>query len=681
LVDSKNNAVALSDFGSWGVVVIKQGTTIEIIKFDTLTQNATNCTLGVATSGRNLNPTSPYAGSSTGSAFQSGAEVIVTNDPYTMSQFGNLNNAQTWAALQTFSVAPVSSVDAVGSTELVRKSQLDAAILGSLTNAPVVIPGTAGETLLVDQEVYLKTSDGLWYKTDADTASTIDNVLLGITRGGGTIGGAISNGVTILGEHVAASAIFTANTLYYASNTAGGFSSSAGTTEVVVGFASSTTKIYFSPRYNTTLTAIQKSQVSQLVAGTDFYGASATGTDSYAITPTPAITAYAAGMRFRFKTDVANTGAATLAVSGLSAITIKKLHDQDLATGDIEAGQIVDVVYDGTNFQMQSGVATAYALSTSLKFGGTGADGALAISSGTTTLDLGGAQVFTKNYTSISITGTGKLAFSNPHANGTIIKLLSQGDVTLTSSQAPMIDASGMGAQDKADGTLIMDTSSHIGGDGSTGTTANPGVGGAAGTAGASITVNESLYTTTSLQLERRNIMVACGSGGADGAAGAAGFGGAGGVGGAGGRGGGVLIIECAGAWNFTTASGISVAGAAGSNGTAAGAGTNGGGGGGGSGGRGGFFIALYNTLTASSGTVTVSGGAAGTGGAGGTGGVANTGGGGGGAGCAGGVSSAGNAGAAGSNGNAGTGTGGAGGNGGAGLTGYSVVAKNVWFA
>src|SRR5262249_4478364 len=38
------------------------------------------------------------------------------------------------------------------------------------------------------------------------------------------------------------------------------------------------------------------------------------------------------------------------------------------------------------------------------KFGGTGADGALSISSGTTTINLGNAAVVVKNYTSISIT-------------------------------------------------------------------------------------------------------------------------------------------------------------------------------------------------------------------------------------------------------------------------------------
>ena len=80
-----------------------------------------------------------------------------------------------------------------------------------------------------------------------------------------------------------------------------------------------------------------------------------------------------------------------------------------------------------------------------LKFGGTGADGALTLTSGTTTINLGNANYFEKNYTSISITGTGTLAFSNPSALGTIIKLRSQSECTLTSSTTPNIDVSGIG--------------------------------------------------------------------------------------------------------------------------------------------------------------------------------------------------------------------------------------------
>jgi len=187
LQDSKENNLTLANFGAWGVIVIKQGDTIEMIKFSAISTAVDGtATLTVASSGRNLNPTTPYAGSSTGNAFSSGAEVIVTNDPLTVSQFGNLNNAQTWAALQTFTLAPISSADASAANELVRKSQLDAAVIGTLTLTPIVVPATGGAVLTVDQFVYLDVADGEWKPADADTAAQVENSMLGITRGAGT---------------------------------------------------------------------------------------------------------------------------------------------------------------------------------------------------------------------------------------------------------------------------------------------------------------------------------------------------------------------------------------------------------------------------------------------------------------------------------------------------------------
>jgi hypothetical protein len=87
------------------------------------------------------------------------------------------------------------------------------------------------------------------------------------------------------------------------------------------------------------------------------YAADAEASDTYVITLIPAPAAYYNGMVVNFKANTANTGPATLNVNALGAITIKKHHDQDLETGDIESGQIVTVVYDGTNFQMQSQAA------------------------------------------------------------------------------------------------------------------------------------------------------------------------------------------------------------------------------------------------------------------------------------------------------------------------------------
>lgn len=88
------------------------------------------------------------------------------------------------------------------------------------------------------------------------------------------------------------------------------------------------------------------------------YAADSVGTDSYAITLVPAITAYTTGQRFIFKAGTANTGACTLNVNALGAKTIKKQNDQDTETGDIESGSIVEVVYDGTNMQMVTPIAS-----------------------------------------------------------------------------------------------------------------------------------------------------------------------------------------------------------------------------------------------------------------------------------------------------------------------------------
>ena len=90
------------------------------------------------------------------------------------------------------------------------------------------------------------------------------------------------------------------------------------------------------------------------------FAADAEASDTYVITLAPVPAAYFTGMVIVMTCNTANTGAATLNVNALGAKTIKKLHDQDLETGDIESGQVVVLVYDGTNFQMQSQRATFF---------------------------------------------------------------------------------------------------------------------------------------------------------------------------------------------------------------------------------------------------------------------------------------------------------------------------------
>jgi len=96
--------------------------------------------------------------------------------------------------------------------------------------------------------------------------------------------------------------------------------------------------------------------------GAAIYAADAQGNDTYVIALTPTLTAYTVGMVVNFKANTVNVGAATLNIDGLGAIPILKKNNQVLGNGDIEADQMVTVIYDtARNFQMQSQLASAAA--------------------------------------------------------------------------------------------------------------------------------------------------------------------------------------------------------------------------------------------------------------------------------------------------------------------------------
>lgn len=91
--------------------------------------------------------------------------------------------------------------------------------------------------------------------------------------------------------------------------------------------------------------------------------------NAYAIALSPALAANVIGMLITFKAANANTGASTLNVNGIGPVAIKKNVSADLAVGDIAAGQLVTVAYDGTNYQLLSKSAfdNTYELVSNLK--------------------------------------------------------------------------------------------------------------------------------------------------------------------------------------------------------------------------------------------------------------------------------------------------------------------------
>ena len=79
--------------------------------------------------------------------------------------------------------------------------------------------------------------------------------------------------------------------------------------------------------------------------------------NAYVVAANQTLSAYYDGLVIGFDANFANTGAATLDVDSVGAATIKKHYNLDLASGDIETGQKVVVVYDGTNWQLISPTA------------------------------------------------------------------------------------------------------------------------------------------------------------------------------------------------------------------------------------------------------------------------------------------------------------------------------------
>lgn len=80
----------------------------------------------------------------------------------------------------------------------------------------------------------------------------------------------------------------------------------------------------------------------------------ATGSaNAYVATLNPALSAYAEGVSLRLKVNVANTGASTVNVNGLGTKAIKKSNGNDVASGNLKAGSVYTLAYDGTSFILQ----------------------------------------------------------------------------------------------------------------------------------------------------------------------------------------------------------------------------------------------------------------------------------------------------------------------------------------
>lgn len=87
-------------------------------------------------------------------------------------------------------------------------------------------------------------------------------------------------------------------------------------------------------------------------------GTTTNSVNAYAATvPEPVPTAYSAGMMVAVIINTANSGAASLNLNGLGAQSISRSGSAFLAAGDLPAGAVVMLTYDGTRFQLPAPTA------------------------------------------------------------------------------------------------------------------------------------------------------------------------------------------------------------------------------------------------------------------------------------------------------------------------------------
>lgn len=243
------------------------------------------------------------------------------------------------------------------------KKYIDDAIATVTAGTANVVTGLAGENVAAGNLVYLK-SDGKWWKTDADTVATIDNVQMGICQGSGTTGNAITNGIIIQGLDTNQSG-GTPGALGYVSNTAGEISLTAGTTSFIIGQFKTSTNFYFNfgytNKYLTTSLAYPIGSLYLATVSTNPNSLLGFGTwVSWGMGRVP-ISIGAATKVATFATRASNV----ITVTGLSNTASNEFQTGQAVLYEAPSGAITGLVHNTTYYLIRTGNLT-FSLATSL---------------------------------------------------------------------------------------------------------------------------------------------------------------------------------------------------------------------------------------------------------------------------------------------------------------------------
>jgi hypothetical protein len=149
-------------------------------------------------------------------------------------------------------------------------------------------------------------------------------------------------------------------------NASGVITASAGVAGNVTGTAANVTGVVAIANGGTSGTSIATAQaalqVPSIVSNQNSdskFLSSVIGTNTITGNLTPAITSYGPGQTFRFVAASTNTGATTININSVGAKAITKSGNTPLVGNEITIGAAIQIVYDGTQFQLTSGAGSS----------------------------------------------------------------------------------------------------------------------------------------------------------------------------------------------------------------------------------------------------------------------------------------------------------------------------------
>jgi hypothetical protein len=149
------------------------------------------------------------------------------------------------------------------------------------------------------------------------------------------------------------------------------------------------------------------------------------GTNAITATASLGMSAYVTGQRFFFVAAATNTGAVTLNINAIGVKSVTKNGTTALVAGDIAINAVVQVVYDGTQFQLLNPAAAANVSSFSAGTTGltpsTATTGAVTLA-GTLAVANGGTGLATLTANNVMLgNGTSTPSFVAPSTNGNVL--------------------------------------------------------------------------------------------------------------------------------------------------------------------------------------------------------------------------------------------------------------------